>query len=201
MDDSTSVVVALCCGRWAHIVQDGQIKNLLYSPPVTIEADQPNWRCCLDSTLNTSFGYELQQKSYQCPEHPSNASYYFKKRGTSSFHELEVDKWRDKRVSFVGGSVTRHMHEQLLFEGVPVSWSKYVGGHFLFKRNNTNGACCKYDASHELDLRELDPSVQAALKSSDILVVNVASWWSSNTIGYVTDVTGQRLRVSTRAND
>jgi hypothetical protein len=93
------------------------------------------------------------------------------------------------------------MQEQLLFEGVPVSHSNYAGGHFLFKRNNTNGACCKYDASHELDLRELDPSVEAALTSSDIIVVNVATWWNSNTIGYVTDVTGERLRVRNTGND
>ena len=93
------------------------------------------------------------------------------------------------------------MHEQLLFENVPLRASNYAGGHFLFRRNQTNGACCKYDASHELDLRELEPSVEAALKNSDIIVMNVATWWASNTIGYVTDITGEKFRVNSRNDD
>jgi len=169
---------------------------------------RPSWQCCDNSaaTLNLSEGYDLQQMHYECPEHPSNFSYYFKQAPEPSVvpimgNALDPKKWRDKRVSFIGGSVTRQMHEQLLWENVPLTWSKYAAGHFLFARNMTNGACCKYDATHELDFRYLDPSVEAALLSSDVIVVNVASWWASNTIGYVTDVTGERFRVDSLRDD
>ena len=79
------------------------IKNLIYSPPVTTEADHPDWRCCLDLPMNVTQGYELQAKPYQRPEHPSNGSYFYGRLT----HQLESSKWVDKTVSFVGGSVTR----------------------------------------------------------------------------------------------
>ena len=121
--------------------------------------------------------------------------------------KLDPDKWHGKRVTFVGGSVTRQMHEQLLFEGIS-NWSYYAGGHFLFKRNDYqlhNYSRCDignpYNLSHELDLRELDHNVAEALRRSDIIVLNVATWWASNTIGYVTDVTGERFRVNSHVDD
>ena len=73
--------------------------------------------------------------------------------------------------------------------------------NFLFKRNVTNRRCCKYDASHVLDLRELEPSVASACAWADFTTVNVATWWSSNTVGRVIDISGSEISARTTEND
>jgi hypothetical protein len=103
-------------------------------------------------------GYQL--KDYTRSQ-PSDFEMCYTNKGfcDSSEQLLNYAKWRNLSLSFVGGSVTRQMHEQLLWElpeivnrspmvyqspaGTSESLnqskdasSSYIGGHFLFERSN-----------------------------------------------------------------
>ncbi len=79
--------------------------------------------------------------------------------------------------------------------------AEYCSGHFLFDRRMLNGACCKYDGSHLLDLRKLEIGVLRAIRNFDYVIVNVGSWWNSNTIGIVVDEDGTHWNVTSRTDD
>ncbi len=115
------------------------------------------------------------------------------------------------------------MHEQLLFELPEVADSSpehyqsvarksappsqpnesntavagYVGGHFIFKFRNddpdfTSGL---HDIRQPLDISQLSPALTSALPNSDFVIVNVATWWTTRTVGSIIDIDGQEFAV------
>ena len=134
-----------------------------------------------------------QLKYYACPGNPSNFSW----QPNPPLPALNISYWNNKTFAFIGGSTTRQMFEQFVWE-FPILQTKasYLNGHFLFDRNQTNHRCCKYDGSHILDLRKLESGVLRAVRSFDYIIVNVGTWWDSKTIGAIIDVDGKHWNVT-----
>ena len=98
---------------------------------------------------------------------------------------LTLGKWQKKKFVFVGGSTTRQMVEQLEWEFSEKVSARYVNAAFLFA--TTGRLCCSYDGSGTLDLFRIDDQVAKAVRTADFVILNVATWWSSNAIGRVID--------------
>jgi hypothetical protein len=175
------------------------------------ETEKPKWKCCVDSSLVDFQGHpdpksvvESPRHLYACPEKPSNFSWYFSSGDpTASRKSLDKEKWKNKKFLFVGGSTTRQMQEQLKWEIPEVSkQASFTFDTFLFK-HVPRGGCCRYDASHSVDLRYLAPNLESSLaKGYDFIILNVGTWWDSNSIGRLIDTNGTSWAVnSTKLKD
>ena len=160
---------------------------------VELSQEDNEWVYSPSAAVNLSGA--MQQKNYSCPTHPSNFSWHPVPRPL----ELSFSNFENKSFSFIGGSTTRQLYEQLKWE-FPKVRASYAGGNFLFDWQRLNGQCCKYDGSHLLDLRNLEAGVLRAIRSSDYVIVNVGTWWNSNTIGIVVDEDGTHWNVTTRGD-
>jgi hypothetical protein len=146
---------------------------------------------------------ENSKHSYGCPEKPSNFSWYFSSGDpTASTKSLDKEKWKNKKIFFVGGSTTRQMQEQLKWEMPEVSrQASFSFDNFLFELQGRWES--GYDASHSVDLRNLAPDLHKGLSSGyDFIILNVGIWWDTNFIGRVIDTNGTSWAVdSTKGKD
>ena len=181
------------------------------------------WKCCKNYTsINENVvrfdSKKVQTNRYTCPKNPGNFSFYYgdndDTRDNSDEHMhivpgLKPNLWMNKSFFFVGGSTTRQMLEQFQWEfehQVTPSSIDSEGydaqSRFVFKLNQGKSGCCKYDASHGLDLRQLNPTLENYLsirepKPIDFVIINVGTWWDSNTVGTVIDENGIKWKVDT----
>jgi len=166
---------------------------------------------------------EAQLKDYSrlCGE-PSNFSLCWTNKGfcTTEERELNASKWRNISIAFVGGSVSRQAHEQLLLELPDVvdtspdlyrsearkasgaifksaASSAYVGGHFLFEfaNNDPNFDSGIAEIRQPLNISQLSPRLRQVLPHFDYVIVNVATWWTTGTVGSVVDVDSEVIEV------
>jgi len=162
----------------------------------TVSLTEPGWKCCTNSyTVNNNPTHlkatmaQEENHNYMCPENPSNFSYYFSKESLIS-QRFIWSKWNTK-ISLVGGSTTRQMYEQYLWEKPQKARTNvhYAGSstNFLFEWEQVGG-CCNYNRTHILNTLRLAPDLILHLKSApNFLIFNVGSWWSSKAIGTVID--------------
>jgi len=172
---------------------------------LSLKQERFKWRCC--ANISVSQKQKVQTaKNYDCVGNPSNFSYFVQGDSPapgsiterSELVTLNETKWLNKSIAFVGDSTTRQMYEQLMWE-LPRLKTLYIDSAYLFSWNQTNGLCCTHDGSHSLDLRELHPGVALACAQYDFVLVNVATWWTSNSIGKVIDIGGNQIDVVTSA--
>jgi len=155
------------------------------------------WKCCVDplriNPLVHPNATDVQDKkhNYGCPKNPSNFSFSW----PAMRETLIPRRWKNKTIGFVGGSTTRQMFEQLMWEMPGTTEATKTFEPFLFKQDDNGKGCCTYNRTHDIDLRVLAPAVVNALRSSDYVIVNVGTWWSSTTVGFVTDENGLRWEV------
>jgi len=156
-----------------------------------------SWKCCVPTyaanptITNTSVASAAAVRiAYSCEKRPSNFSWYY---GYSE--PLNVSKWMPTKIYFAGGSTTRQMREQLQWEMAPVKMPLKIGydsrdsDRFLFLHHQKGSA--GYVGRWILDMRALSPSLVAALDADyHFIILNVGTWWPSNSIGKVIDSEG-----------
>jgi len=178
-----------------------------------------------NSSLSEQSVKDMQLKDYSklCGE-PSDFSLCWTNKGscTTEERELNESKWRNISITFIGGSVTRQAHEQLLHElpdiadtspevyksgarkasGVVsnpkmASSAAYVGAHFLFAfaNDDPNFDTVLAGVRQPLDISQLNPRLRKVLPHSDFVIVNVATWWTTRTVGSVIDVDSAVIEV------
>lgn len=98
------------------------------------------WTCCVKTEeVNDLHNHpdpdQVQDigHNYECPENPSNFSWYYASSKNSKPKALNREQWKKKSLLFVGGSTTRQMAEQYRWEMPSASkQSKFVFAQFLF---------------------------------------------------------------------
>eukprot|EP00529_Nitzschia_sp_RCC80_P030854 CAMPEP_0113466626 /NCGR_PEP_ID=MMETSP0014_2-20120614/14374_1 /TAXON_ID=2857 /ORGANISM="Nitzschia sp." /LENGTH=290 /DNA_ID=CAMNT_0000358865 /DNA_START=340 /DNA_END=1209 /DNA_ORIENTATION=- /assembly_acc=CAM_ASM_000159 len=172
-----------------------------------LQGTEGKWTCCVDPlSVNPSPNSDslIGRRDYWCNENPANLSWYWQgDANTKSFMtKLQPSLWENKTFHFVGGSTTRQMLDQAHYE-LPYLFSKGVFSYnydnrFLFKLIGGGTGCCRYDASHTLDLGTLSPDITQALNEKvDFVIVNVGTWWPSRTVGTVIDTHGIAWTIAT----
>jgi hypothetical protein len=142
-------------------------------------SQQWKWQCCVDPlSINPMpthpYPDGIQAKNYSCPTTPSNFSWYFGPPPTDAKtnvapesianYALDKRKWNNASYTFVGGSTTRQMYEQLLWE-MPEMKSdnhfqmKMCLDKYMFK--HISGAL--NSGSDVIDLRRVAPCLAQAL--------------------------------------
>jgi hypothetical protein len=178
--------------------EDTRVPSVVtYAEP---ESEKPKWKCCVDPSLVDFQGHpdpmtvvSKSHSSYACPEKPSNFSWYFSSPDPlASTKSLDEEKWKNKKLLFVGGSTTRQMQEQLKWEMPEVSrQAAFSFDSFLFEVPGRSWNSGPFDASHSVDLRYLSPNLQEGLSLGyDFIILNVGVWWDFNFIGRVIDTNG-----------
>lgn len=183
-------------GRFLHLVVGTST-----SSEIVEKGPIGEWKCCLNpQEVNPLDRHpdvaEVQLKPYQCPDHPSNFSWYY---STKTHKALDPSKWTNRTIYFVGGSTTRQMYEQLNREMPHLKYNEFSFDRFLF--SYTEKKCCMYQGHHKVDISRLAPNLHEALrKKYDYIIINIATWWSSNSVGHLIDEKGQYWLVNT-SND
>ena len=171
-------------------------KNVSLNATPNANTQLGTWKCCVDPFVANPIRTQLNLSTlksirYPCPSNPSNFSWFYSSPTKPQLERrsLAPMKWRNKTFLFVGGSTTRQMWEQLLWEMPMIGdATSFVFDQFLFKHFEHQTRC--YNRSHGLDLRTLAPRLIDGLKTVDYVIFNVATWWPSLSIGYVIDENG-----------
>lgn len=177
------------------------------------------WQCCVDPlSINSMpthpYPHKLQAKNYSCPTTPSNFSWYFGPPPPTHVHKnmlaapassidknyaLDGRKWRNASYTFVGGSTTRQMHEQLLWE-MPEMKSKHNSQLCLDRYMFKHIANAPYSRSHVIDLRQVAPCLKQALEKrqerTNYVIFSIGPWWFTPMVGTVIDPQGLRWSIS-----
>jgi hypothetical protein len=141
----------------------------------------------------------IEHKEYKCLADPSNFSWFYSS-ATTIMPQVEQNSslahvhWKNKTFHFVGGSRTRQMYEQLLWEMPMIEEAAtFSFDQFLF---HFEQGCWKFNRSHGLDLGMLAQNLRNGLKAKvHYVIFNVATWWKSHSIGYAIDKNGVRWEV------
>jgi hypothetical protein len=178
------------------------------------------WQCCVDPlSINPIATHpdptKLQRNNYACPKTPSNFSWYFgpppADKNTSvapasiANYALDKRKWEKASYTFLGGSTTRQMYEQLLWEMPEMEsndHSRYCEDRYMFKHIKSG---FPYNRSHTIDLRqEADCTKQALTKGgqarTNYVIFNIGPWWFLPVVGTVIDEQGLHWSITGGTN-
>ena len=178
-------------------------KNVSLNATPNANTQLGTWKCCVDPFVANPIRTQLNLSTlksirYPCPSNPSNFSWFYSSSTKPQLERrsLAPMKWRNKTFLFVGGSTTRQMWEQLLWEMPMIGdATSFVFDQFLFKHFQHEAGPFSFNRSHGLDLRTLAPRLIDGLKTVDYVIFNVATWWPSLSIGYVIDENGAHWSV------
>lgn len=89
------------------------------------------------------------------------------------------------------------IYEALVSNPKMASSAAYVGGHFLFEfvNDDPNFETGTPGGRQPLDISQLNPRLRTVLPHSDFVIVNVATRWTTNTVGSVIDVDSAVIEV------
>jgi hypothetical protein len=175
-------------------------------------AQQLTWQCCVDPlSINPIATHpdpaKLQSIDYACPKTPSNFSWYFgpppTDKNTSvapasiANYALDKRKWGKASFTLVGGSTTRQMYEQLLWEMPEMesnNYSRYCENRYMFKHIAPIGGS-PVNRIHTIDLRRPAYCLKQALTKreqarTNYVIFNIGPWWFLPTVGTVIDEQG-----------
>jgi hypothetical protein len=112
-------------------------------------------------------------------------------------YTLDKQKWGKASYTFVGGSTTRQMYEQLLWEMPEMKSNKhsqYCGARYMFKNAFVGNGGFPFNWSHMIDLRQVAWCLKEALTKwqvrTNYVIFNIGVWWIGPMVGTVIDEQG-----------
>lgn len=175
--------------------------------------DAYSWRCCAGESptvnvkvLNRSFFGRSSLKFY-CPDKVGNLSYYYAREDDDNV-VLDASRWQGHKILIIGGSTSRQMVEQLIWElGVEPLYT--YNSRFFFNLLTRKIPCCTHTFAHEIDLCELDTDIMEVFRKSNNsemepltdIVMNLATWYNGAAVGYVRDCRGTRWKLTNERLD
>lgn len=172
---------------------------------VSSDFKQKGWKCCIDPEIVNPIPEHpaaelVQARDYRC-ERKSNFSLFYEETEHDPPIILNASKWKNRSILFAGGSTSRQMLEQLRWEMPQLINTTTIhhdmAARFLFLHRERS--CCWWNGSMTLDMRYLSPGIEKALDSGyQFIILNVGTWWSSNSIGSVIDENAMMWHVDGR---
>lgn len=172
------------------------LSNPKQTKEVSSDFKQKGWKCCINPDIVNPITEHpaaelIQDIDYRC-ERKSNFSLFYDEETERDRHPmiLNTSKWMNRTILFAGGSTSRQMLEQLRWEMPQLINATTIhhdmDARFLFLHRER--FCCWFNGSMTIDMRYLSPGIEKALDSGyQFIILNVGTWWSSNSIGSIID--------------